>query len=65
MAKLKIGWCEISVDIDGEKETWLGNIRKVGQEESVVEVPRWDEDTETETIETYDIPNNCMTQEKS
>ena len=65
MAKLKTGWCEISVDIDGEKETWIGNIRKVGKEESEVEVTRWCADTETETIETYDIPNNCMTQKES
>ena len=65
MSKLKTGWCEISVDIDGEKETWIGNIRKVGKEESEVEVPRWCADTETETIETYDIPNNCMTQKES
>jgi len=65
MTKLKTGWCEISVDIDGEEETWIGNIRKVGKEESEVEVPRWCEDTETETIETYDIPNDCMIQKES
>ena len=63
MTNLKIGWCKIAVDIDGELETWIGNIREVCKEESEVEVPRWDEDTCTETIETYDIPNHCLTQE--
>ena len=63
MTNLKTGWCKIAVDIDGDKETWIGNIREVGKEESEVEVPRWDEDTCTETIETYDIPNHSITQE--
>ena len=56
---IKKGWCKILV-VGGEE--WLGNIRKVGVNESVVEVPRWN--GEEETIETYDIPNECLIQDK-
>jgi hypothetical protein len=55
---LKTGWCKILV-VGGEE--WVGNIRVVGVNESVVEVPRWDGNAET--IETYDIPNEFLIQE--
>ncbi len=54
---LKTGWCKILI-VGGDE--WVGNIREVGDNESVVEVPRWDGNAET--IETYDIPNECLVQ---
>jgi len=64
--KLTTGWCSIyPVNVgEGEVETWIGNIREVGETESEVEVPSWDEISGIETIEHHIVPNEFLTMKR-